>query len=209
MKSKHLVAIAIILLAALGFIIYGVAYGHTGSPALTVFSNGQTLTASALNANFAHIHNTLSGGISNANIAPNAAIAQSKLAKNPLVPIAVGSAFSSGGIMAPCSGPWPAAGAADTQCTQAKVSGATLWRRTVAGGGKYLVIKLTSTGATEPNDLVVTFGQTSNFTQCHRSVPHEGPINEIILFCTYTPWDAGDPEATDVVAAFNFAVWEI
>lgn len=189
--------------------VTGVAVGHTGSPAFTVFTNGQTLTATALNANFAHIHNTLSGGISNANIAPNAAIATTKLATNKMIPIAIGSAFSAGGTMQPCQGPWPSAGGADTECTGMKISGATLWRRTLANSAKQFVIKLTSTSAVQPQDLAITFGYTSANTQCFRSAPHEGPINEIVLYCVYTPWDAADPEATDLTTAFNFAVWEI
>lgn len=60
-------------------LLMAVALAHTGSPSLTTFSNGQVLTASALNDNFGHIHNTLSGGIANAHVSSSAAIQYSKL----------------------------------------------------------------------------------------------------------------------------------
>ena len=56
-----------------------VAQAHTASPSFTTFSNGTVLTASALNDNFSHIHNTLNGGITNTHISASAAIAYSKL----------------------------------------------------------------------------------------------------------------------------------
>jgi hypothetical protein len=59
---------------------------HSGAPALTTFGTGQTLTSQALNDSFAHIHNTLSGGILNVNISTSAGIAHSKLATPALVP---------------------------------------------------------------------------------------------------------------------------
>lgn len=85
----------------------GVAVAHTGSPAPTVWSSGNTLTAANLNDTVAHIHNTLSGGIVDAHISTSAAIAHSKLARPGLVAKAVLSTTTA------CVG----GGAAGTDCT--------------------------------------------------------------------------------------------
>lgn len=50
---------------------------------LTTWNSGDTLTASALNAEFNNFLNDYNGNITNANIASNAAIALSKLASTP------------------------------------------------------------------------------------------------------------------------------
>jgi len=62
------------------------AQAHTMSPtsALTFYS-GQTLTASALNDAFGHIHNTFSGGITDSMVSTSAAIQHSKLQRPALV----------------------------------------------------------------------------------------------------------------------------
>lgn len=52
----------------------------------TVWSDGQTLTASALNGEFNNILNDYNSNITNANISASAAIALSKLATTPVTP---------------------------------------------------------------------------------------------------------------------------
>ncbi len=62
---------------------------------IKVWSNGDTLTAADLNANFAHIHGTMVGGhgakLVNADVNAAAAISHSKLENHSLIPKAVGS----------------------------------------------------------------------------------------------------------------------
>jgi hypothetical protein len=60
---------------------------------IKVWSSGDLLSSSDLNANFAHIHNTMVGGhggrLVNSDVSPSAAIAHSKLANPILLPKAV------------------------------------------------------------------------------------------------------------------------
>lgn len=62
------------------------AHAHAFAPAMTTFSSGNVLTASALNANFQHLDNWANGNIVNANISATAAISHSKLATPGLMP---------------------------------------------------------------------------------------------------------------------------
>lgn len=83
------------------------AQGHSGSPSPTTWSNGQTLTSTALNDTIAHLHNTFTAGITNAHISTSAGIAHSKLATPALVPKA----------WAYIGGPCDCGAAAGTSCT--------------------------------------------------------------------------------------------
>lgn len=87
---KKWIVVAVIFAGFLGGITSDLlrqeASAHAGSPALTVWSNGQSLTASALNNSFAHIDNTFSGGITDSMLSTAAAIAHSKLATPALIP---------------------------------------------------------------------------------------------------------------------------
>lgn len=69
----------------------GEALAHVSTPSgWHTFTDGQPLTATQLNNNFAHLHSTLTGAIANANISTTAAIAHSKLAAPVLVPKVMG-----------------------------------------------------------------------------------------------------------------------
>lgn len=86
MKKIYVLIVALFITS-----LAGVAAAHVSSPNLWyTFAAGETLTAEKLNNNFAHLHATLTGGIKNENIAPDAAIAASKLATPGLVAKAVG-----------------------------------------------------------------------------------------------------------------------
>lgn len=69
-------------------LMLGIPVAYAG--AIKVWSSYETLTASDLNANFAHIHNTMVGGhgarLVNADVSPSAAIASSKLASGAGIP---------------------------------------------------------------------------------------------------------------------------
>ena len=64
------------------------AYAYAGS--INTFATGETISASALNANFNHIHNTMVGGhgarLVNSDVSTSAAISHSKLATPALLP---------------------------------------------------------------------------------------------------------------------------
>jgi hypothetical protein len=63
---------------------------HTSTPnTFKTWSTNETLTATDLNGNFAHLHNTPTGNIRDANISTTAAIQHSKLAQPGLLPRAV------------------------------------------------------------------------------------------------------------------------
>lgn len=103
---KTLAGIGLVFLFMTVFSL-GVAVAHTGSPTPTVWSSGNTLTATNLNDTIAHMHNTFSGGIVDAHISSSAAIAHSKLATPALVPKAMAV------VTANCDG----TAAAGTACT--------------------------------------------------------------------------------------------
>lgn len=106
-------------LAVLGMlVVVFVAWGHAGAPSPTTWSAGQTLTHSALNDTVAHIHNTLSGGITNTHISSSAAIQHSKLQTPALVPKAWAKVASA---------------CAASPCTVEAGSGVTSIARTGAG----------------------------------------------------------------------------
>lgn len=106
------------------------AAAHTASPAMVTFQAGAKLTAADLNNALAHIHNTLSGGITDANLSTSAAIAHTKLATPALVPKA------SAVVTANCDG----AAAAGTDCTFTSISNVTaVSAQGTAGGGIYCV----------------------------------------------------------------------
>ena len=109
MKFHHIVMAAILaaFFNLVGVLTYGIAQAHTGSPTPVTWTAGQRLTVDDLNNTIAHIHNTLSAGIVNANISTSAAIAHSKLATPALVP----KAWTI--VTANCDG----AAAAGTDCT--------------------------------------------------------------------------------------------
>ncbi len=95
--------------------VWSVAYAST----IKTWSNGETVKAVDLNANFTHIHNTMVGNhgarLVNADISATAAIAHTKLATPALLPKAWA-------YVAPtCDG----AAAAGTACTVADSSGVT------------------------------------------------------------------------------------
>jgi len=100
MKRTFAVFMAVVFGVAVA--VYTNASAHTSSPStFTTFSNGQVLTASTLNANFAHLHNTLTGSITDANISALAAIQHGKLA----MPLLVAKAFAVVGTnTSPCTG---------------------------------------------------------------------------------------------------------
>lgn len=65
--------------------------GPSLASAIKVWSNGEVLSSTDLNANFAHIHNTMVGGghgarLVNADVNASAAIAHSKMATPALLP---------------------------------------------------------------------------------------------------------------------------
>jgi hypothetical protein len=66
------------------------AHAHSGTGTFATFSTGETISASKLNGNFTHIHNTFTGGITNTHLSSSAAISHSKLAQPTLVAKAVG-----------------------------------------------------------------------------------------------------------------------
>lgn len=80
MKTKHkLFLIGMILLA-----------GLAGAGSIKVWSAGEYITSTDINANFAHIHNQMVGGhgarLINADVSASAAISHAKLATPALVP---------------------------------------------------------------------------------------------------------------------------
>lgn len=115
-------------MAALAVLVQ-TAHAHTGSPSPTTWSNGNTLTAQALNDTVAHLHNTFSAGIVDAHVSTSAAISHSKMATPSLLPKVWGV------VTATCSG---------SPCTVAAGSGVTSVTR--SGPGDY-VVNLTATRA--------------------------------------------------------------
>ena len=91
------------------------ADAHTGSPTMPTFSGGQVLTHTQVNDAFAHLHNTLTGGITNSHISSSAAIAHTKLLMPALVPKAWAV------VIPACAG----GAAAGTLCTVASSSQVT------------------------------------------------------------------------------------
>lgn len=84
---RNILTVAVVGLAVLGC----AALAHTSTPnTFYTFTDGEVLTAAKLNANFQHLHNTLTGLIRNENIASDAAIAHSKFAQPGLIAKAVG-----------------------------------------------------------------------------------------------------------------------
>lgn len=85
-------------LALLSTFILSVIAGGVMAGSIKVWSNGQTLTASDLNANFAHIHGLMVGGhgprLVDADVSGSAAIQSSKLSQG--AGIADGWAYLSG-----------------------------------------------------------------------------------------------------------------
>ena len=83
--------------------ILGVAVFALAGP-IKVWSNGDYVLSSDLNANFQHIHDTMVGGhgprLTNADVAPNAGIALSKLAQTFALP---SYAFQVGSGPTPCA----------------------------------------------------------------------------------------------------------
>lgn len=83
-------------------ILLGVVIAYTGptiASTIKTWSNGSTLTAADLNANFQHIHSTMVGGhgakLVDADVSGSAAIAYTKLSANPAWPKAATSVLSS------------------------------------------------------------------------------------------------------------------
>lgn len=107
--KRFLLLWALIVIAALALFFGGTAVAST----IKVWSTGETLKASDLNSNFAHIHNAMVGGhgarLVNGDVSATAAIAHSKLATPALVPKAWGVV----GLGGACLG----AAAAGTACT--------------------------------------------------------------------------------------------
>lgn len=127
------------------------ASAHTGSPAMVTWSSGQYLTYTDLNNALAHIHNTLSAGIVDANLSSSAAIAHSKLQTPALVSKAVLSTTTA------CVG----AGAAGTDCTVAVEHSKFLSTSGGAGAGNSA---LEATGNTGRYDLTLSYTPTdTNF----------------------------------------------
>jgi hypothetical protein len=75
---------AVVLALTLGFVTLSVA------SSIKVWSNSESLTSQDLNANFAHIHNTMVGShgarLVNTDVSPTAAIAHTKMATPALLP---------------------------------------------------------------------------------------------------------------------------
>ncbi len=93
--KKHLPIIVVAIIAAIAY-----------AGPIKTWSSGETITAGDLNANFAHIHNTMVGShgarLVNTDVSASANIAHSKLANPAVLPKAMGgvvTACSSG----PCS----------------------------------------------------------------------------------------------------------
>ncbi len=59
---------------------------HSETPSMVTWTVGQKLTYTDLNDAFSHVHNTLSGGLSNTNLSSSAAIAHSKMATPGVLP---------------------------------------------------------------------------------------------------------------------------
>ncbi len=204
MKKIYVWAIVAFLAGYIGTTVTGIALAHTGTPAFTVFSNGQTLTASALNANFAHLHNTLNGGISNANIAPNAAISLSKIQAGAGLPRAMGYVGEHSGVSedSPCTGTDAAVNCPGT-FTGASVTPTGPISGCAFGGCYY--IRLNFTPKNTGNNLVVqlTTGVHSGNTIC-RAYVNPADVANIKVVCANSN-DTG----TAAAAAFHFTVWEI
>lgn len=116
MKTRH-IALAALLAAfiniAIQEVLPRVAFAHTGSPAMVTWQDGDQLNATDLNNALAHLHNTFTNGIIDANISSSAAISHSKLATPPLVSKAYLSTITV------CAG----GGAAGTDCASVESSG--------------------------------------------------------------------------------------
>lgn len=114
MKKSTAIAAIVAAFAALSFMLPAAA------GAIKTWTAKEVMTATDINANFSHIHNTMVGGhgarLVNADVSASAAIAHSKLATPALLP----KAWAFVGEVA-CDG----AAAAGTACTIADSSGVT------------------------------------------------------------------------------------
>jgi 3-oxoacyl-(acyl-carrier-protein) synthase len=133
---------------AVGLLTTAVAYSHSGTGTFTVFSYGQSLSSAQLNENFAHIHDTFSGGITNVHISPSAAIAHSKLAQPNLLPKAVAMTTSA------CNG------ATSAICSISSLGNVTQIRGAGTAGRYSITLNYTPTSSTFP--VVLTSNTSGN-----------------------------------------------
>lgn len=121
-KLKWLALLGILLVASPGV-----------AASIYTFYSGQTLTASQINSNFQHIHNSLVGSghtlIVNADVSTSAAIAHTKLATPALLPKAWGHVWSNPVCV----------GLSTSTCTLQTGSGATSVTTTNTASGQYTV----------------------------------------------------------------------
>lgn len=132
MKMNMIVVALLSMAALLPVFTYGcgTAEAHVSTPSgWHTFVDGQPLTADQLNGNFAHLHNTFTAGITNANIASNAGISHAKLATPGLVPKAVGGIGTFAGSYCTVNGP----------CTDLLSGSMNVSAITRAGPGAYYV----------------------------------------------------------------------
>jgi hypothetical protein len=89
-----------IVLAALAVCVLTFAWPSIAG-SINTFSTGETISASAMNANFNHIHNSMVGGhgarLVNADVSNSAAIAHSKLAEPAKIPKVYGGRLTACG----------------------------------------------------------------------------------------------------------------
>lgn len=173
---KALAGIGLVFLFMTVFSL-GVAVAHTGSPSPTTWSNGNTLTAANLNDTIAHIHNTFSAGIVDANISTSAAISHAKLARPGLVTKAVLFTTSA------CAG----AGAAGTDCTTGVEQVQFIGTSGGAGSGN---------SALEANGAAGSYLMTLNYTPTDTNFGVIAQSMTSQVFCTVTGRSTSAPHIT-------------
>lgn len=157
-------------------LMLGIPVAYAG--AIKVWSSYETLTASDLNANFAHIHNTMVGGhgarLVNADVSPSAAIASSKLAAGAGIPRA-----------------WATMGTVCTSgaCTLEDSFGVTQVTHTATG--KYQVA-LSRNG---PDNYHAMFATPRSTAQYCLAYPVGANYGEV--WCYDGRWDGGAPTLID------------
>jgi hypothetical protein len=149
-------AILAIMLAQVGVSQY--ASAHSESPSLVTFTNGQILTHTDLNNSLAHIHNTLSGGITNTHISASAAIAYSKL--NLANSLTLADTASDIDVLLPLGYATLADDCAvnGAVCTLAISSGVTSITNNAAEVGQYDVVLSTATSSVNTHISVTPIG---------------------------------------------------
>jgi hypothetical protein len=194
-------AILAIMAAQIGVSQY--ASAHSESPSLVTFTNGQILTHTDLNNSLAHIHNTLSGGITNTHISASAAIAYSKLnLAGSLVnaDLAAGAAITASKLAVPSMLPvaWAVVQSTCSTSPCTIVASNNVTSITRSGTGEY-VVNLT---AARSNANGVTMAQSvSGILAGDVCFATTGSTTAIQIGC----FDSALGGATD--AAFHVVIW--